>query len=171
MGKRPPKIWISFCLATAFSGAARAQAVTAYGGLSRQSVTTTARTIGPSKQITGVWSGLDKTLKGAPGDAGSPAKSQSTTVQSPPARSTKAARMRRTRTGAYEDPTRIQAGMSYQDVVRRFGPPSYQVATGPGAMTLAYLRKDGNVDLELRDARVIRVAGARQPEIAAASSK
>ena len=61
--------------------------------------------------------------------------------------------------------------MSYQEVVRRFGPPSYQVVTGPGAMAIAYLRKGGNVDLELRDAKVIKVTGARQQQMAAVSPK
>jgi hypothetical protein len=38
-------------------------------------------------------------------------------------------------------------------------------------MALAYLRKDGNVDIELQDARVIKVAGARRQQIAAVSPK
>jgi hypothetical protein len=169
MGKRS-EIWISFCLVAAFSGAAKGQAVTEYGGMSRHSVTTTTRTIGPSKQINGIWSGLDKTLKGVPNDAGSPATQPGATVQRPPARARKTARARGV-TAVYESPARVQPGMSYREVVRRFGPPAYQVATGPGTMALAYLRKDGNVDIELQDARVIKVAGARRQQIAAVSPK
>ncbi len=169
MGKRSREIWISCCLVAAFSGAARAQAVTEYGGVSRQSATTTGRTIGPGKEIRGVWAGLDKTIKGSADISGIPPAPASATTQKPVVRTRKAS-ARRARMAAYEDPTRIQQGMSYQEVVRRFGPPSYQVATGPGAMTVSYLRKDGNVDLELRDAKVIKVAGAKQ-QLAAASTK
>ena len=170
MAKRSREIWISCCLVAAFSGAARAQAITEYGGVSRQSATTTGRTIGPGKEIRGVWKGLDKTITGSADISGIPPAPRSTTAQKPAVR-TRKARTHRARMAAYEDPTRIQPGMSYQEVVRRFGPPSYQVATGPDAMTVSYLRKDGNVDLELRDAKVIKVAGAKQPQMAAASTK
>jgi hypothetical protein len=65
MAKRSREIWISCCLVTAFSLPARAQAITEYGGVSRQSATTTGRTIGPGKEIRGVWTGLDRTIKGS----------------------------------------------------------------------------------------------------------
>lgn len=50
--------------------------------------------------------------------------------------------------------------MAYAEIVRRFGQPSFEIATGPRTKALAYTSKDGDFDIDLQDDAVIRVAAA-----------
>jgi hypothetical protein len=166
MGKAAPKIAIGFVLAAGFCAAGRAQAVTEYGSMASKSATVGQRANNISKSIGGVWGNLDKTIKSQDhGSSGSsPGTSPGPTAQRAPARS----RRRNTRTGAtiHEDPSHIQTGLGYEEVIRRFGPASFEVSTGPGTKTLAYPSKDGGVDVELLDGRVTKVAPAKTQEVA-----
>jgi hypothetical protein len=40
----------------------------------------------------------------------------------------------------YEDPRHIEAGIGYEELVRRFGSPSMEVTTRPGGRTLVCFR-------------------------------
>jgi hypothetical protein len=51
-------------------------------------------------------------------------------------------------------------------VIRRFGPASFEVSTGPGTKTMAYPGKNGGIDVELLDGKVVKVATARTKEVA-----
>ena len=167
MRKSSPQIWNLFVLLAALAGAARGQAVAEYGRMARQSSTATAKTYHTSKEIGGVWSSLDKTLKGSPDNAAS---------QEPPAReTTRRARVPSTKAGAkralnattiYEDPSHIQPGIGYEELIRRFGPPSFAVTTAQGTQSLAYPGKVGGIDLELLDGKVTKVTTAKPQEIA-----
>jgi hypothetical protein len=163
MGKSAPKIAMGLVLAAGFCAAARAQAVTEYGSMASKSATVGQRANNISKSIGGVWGNLDKTIKSQdPGS--SQGTSQGRTAQRTPVRS----RRRNTRTAAtiHEDPSRIQTGLGYEEVIRRFGAASFEVSTGPGTKTLAYPGKGGGIDVELVDGRVTKVAPAKTQEVA-----
>ena len=46
-------------------------------------------------------------------------------------------------------------------MIRRFGPASFEVSTGPSTKTLAYPSNNGGIDVELVDGRVTKVASAK----------
>lgn len=50
----------------------------------------------------------------------------------------------------YEDPAGIKAGMSYDELLRRFGEPAMKVSSGSGEETLYYSRKDGQGQIPVR---------------------
>jgi hypothetical protein len=172
MGKPSPGIWISIVLLAACGGPARAQAVTEYDSEISKSVTTGRKANRISNEIGGVWRSLDKTLK----TSQEPSSSQET----PPVRTTQRSRGRsisrrasRTLPAAapHEDPSGIQPGISFAELVRRFGRPDFEVTDSTGATTLSYLRKDGTIDLELQDGNVIKVGSAKPQEIAVVAPK
>lgn len=171
MGKSAPKIAMGFALAAGFCGAARAQAVTEYGSMASKSATVGQRANNISKSIGGVWGNLDKTIKSQDrsGAGSSQGASQGGTAQHTAVHS----RRRNTRTAAsiHEDPSRIQTGLGYEEVIRRFGPASFEVSTGPGTKTLAYPSKAGGIDVELLDGRVTKVAPAKSQEVAVAGPR
>ena len=57
----------------------------------------------------------------------------------------------------YEDPRRIQAGIPYEEMVRRFGPPSIKITEQSGRSTLSYFSRPNLVQVEVQDGRVISV--------------
>lgn len=59
-----------------------------------------------------------------------------------------------------EDPRRIPPGISYDAMVRRFGPPSIVVTDGPGRSSLSYAGRSSRVQVEVQDGRVISVASS-----------
>ena len=68
----------------------------------------------------------------------------------------------------YEDPLGIKAGMSYVELLRRFGEPAMKVTSG-GEQTLYYSRRDGRGQAEVRvmDGEVLSVdAGGKRTETA-----
>ena len=163
MGKSAPKIAIAVAFMAGFCTAARAQAVTEYGSMASKSSTVGQRANNISKSIGGVWGSLDKTIKSQ--DRGSSqATSQSRTAKRTPVRSLR--RNTRTPAAIHEDPSRIQTGLGYEEVIRRFGPATFEVSTGPRTKTLAYPGKDGGIDVELVDGRVTKVAPAKTQEVA-----
>ena len=58
---------------------------------------------------------------------------------------------------SFEDPAGIQETMAYDEIVRRFGPPSAKVTAGPGQETLYYSRKDLAVAVTLQNGKVASV--------------
>ena len=61
----------------------------------------------------------------------------------------------------YEDPRRIQAGIGYEEMVRRFGPPSIKITAHSGRSTLSYSKRPTLVQVEVQDGRVISVTETR----------
>lgn len=55
----------------------------------------------------------------------------------------------------YEDPKQIQAGIGYDEMVRRFGPPSMSFTTGPGTSTLVYSSGATRSQVEVEDGKVV----------------
>ena len=173
MGKPSPRIWVSFALLAAFGGPARGQAVTEYDSEISRSATTGNKANHISNEIGGVWRSLDKTLKASSEDhIGSRETSSGRTTQRAHPRSISRGASRVPATAAtHEDPSGIQPGISYGELLRRFGRPDFEVTAGPGTMTLSYLRKDGTIDLELQGGKVIKVASAKPQEIAVVAPK
>ena len=48
----------------------------------------------------------------------------------------------------YEDPQKIQAGITYEDLMHRFGPPAMRWTEESGATKLTYLTKAGPIELQ-----------------------
>ena len=138
-------------LALLGSGAASAQSTVEYGGLAGGSATGAAQHQKTGKEIGGVWNSLSKTLQGSSAPAAKRA----------PARAKKAAPAVTPAPTVHEDPSAIPTGIAYDDVVRRFGTPSFEVTTGPHTKTLSYQSKDGGVDVDLQDGAVLKVAKAQ----------
>ena len=69
----------------------------------------------------------------------------------------------------YEDPAGIKAGMSYDELLRRFGEPAMKVSSGSGEETLYYSRKDGQGQIPVRvsNGRVLSADADGKPESAA----
>ncbi len=57
----------------------------------------------------------------------------------------------------YEDPERIQAGMSYNEMIRRFGPASLKATAVPGRNILSYPRRKRHVQVEVENGIVTAV--------------
>lgn len=57
----------------------------------------------------------------------------------------------------FEDPRRIKAGLEYNDMVRRFGPPNMRVVDGPGRTSLSYSSKKSRVQVEMENGKVLSV--------------
>src|SRR5580658_511443 len=47
----------------------------------------------------------------------------------------------------YEDPQQIQTGLAYDEMMRRFGPPSMKLTDG-STMSITYMTKAGSVQVE-----------------------
>ena len=56
----------------------------------------------------------------------------------------------------WEDPKGIATGLSYGDLVRRFGPPAMEI-TGDGARSLTYPGPSGGYQIELRGEKVASI--------------
>ncbi len=166
--------WVgtSFALLAAFCGAARAQAVAEYGRMARQSSTAAAKAHHTSREIGGVWKSLDKTLQTSPDNAVSRETSPGVTARSANVRPRTAnAKPAPNSAAVYEDPERIPTGIGYEDLVRRFGPPSFEVTDGTGKTALSYESKEGSVDLELQNGKVTRVSTVKPREVAVVAPK
>ncbi|MBZ5593691.1 MAG: hypothetical protein LAP39_15740 [Acidobacteriia bacterium] len=161
-------IGISFLLLPAFNGAARAQAITEYGSMASKTSTVGKRANSISNGIGGIWGSLDKTVKGSQDHPASRSASSPRTAQHAPH---PARRRARTVSPAHEDPARIQPGIGYQELIRRFGPASFEVTTGSHTRTLSYPGKSGDIDVELLDEKVARIVPPPSQQVAAASPK
>ena len=161
MAKFPARDLAAFLLlaGTAYRTAA-GQSSVEYGLGASRAPTTTAPARGLGKQIGGLVDSLNHTVKsqsaGAPetkSPEGPPkpvraikSESKTTSDPAPP-------------TAVYENPQQIPVGVGYEELVRRFGPPSMSITAGAGRTTLSYLGHDGAVEVELEGGRVITVAG------------
>lgn len=117
---------------TAFGGTAAGQAMVGYGLGAARAVTS----IAPAQ-------GIGKALE-------RPAKRLQTITRS--ADSTVFTRAQLA--AHYEDPAKIEAGISYTDLLRRFGPPTLQITGDDGVRTLTYLAKSCHLQLVVRDDKV-----------------
>jgi hypothetical protein len=161
----------SLMMVLAVPGIVRAQAAVETGlGAGRAAATAApARSVG--KQIGGAWGALDSAIKSGQ-DA-----SSSQTVSPAPARSTRRSVPARKAAPsippapavAYADPSLISAGLAYDDLVKRFGPPSMEITLGPDKRMLQYVAKTGTAQLEVEDGKVKTVTTSKSEPPAAPS--
>ncbi len=149
--------------------AAFGQAVTEYGLGAGRGAITTAPTRSLGKGIGGIVDSLNKTIdSNHQAVAAEPATPQPSTRKpqaAGPKQSTKPADPKpdTAETAAptpppapvYEDPKQIQAGIAYDEMLRRFGPPSMSVTSETGSRTLWYSAGDTTYQFEMEDGKVV----------------
>jgi hypothetical protein len=109
-----------------------------------------ARNVG--KSINGLTDQLNNVLKGAADTGAASAKQavRTTTTQGTALPPPKPA-------AALEDPLKIQAGMTDEEVLRRFGPPNLRITEDTGISSLLYSGKSGRVRVLIQDGKVSSV--------------
>ena len=142
-------IAVSFSLWLCMAGPAAGQATVEAGLGAARAVTTTAPARGIGKSMSGLAGSLDKALKGgqqssneqpaAPASAKPATRTASTSPKAPPVPVVN-----------WEDPSGIEPGLAYDELVRRFGPSSLAI-TGGAERSLTYPGKDGVFQVKLKD--------------------
>lgn len=134
-----------------------AQATVEHSAISGATSTLAGAAGNAAKAIDGALQKLDGTLDAATKRAAGPAQAKTSAAKNrasaaapaaPPAEPLKPARV-------FEDPAGIKAGLSYADLLSRFGEPAMQITGDNGEQTLFYSRKDG------RGQTQVRVAGGQ----------
>jgi hypothetical protein len=59
----------------------------------------------------------------------------------------------------YEDARQIQPGIGYDELIRRFGPPTVSITTGPGKSTLLYSGEGSSYRVEIEGGKVVAPQG------------
>jgi len=108
--------------------------------------TTTAPVKGIGKALSGLSGALDKALK--PGQQDTPHQPRLAATARPVAP---------VPTPTWEDPAAVETGLSYDELLRRFGPPIMAI-TNTTARSLTYRGKEGYYQIELRDGVVAAIA-------------
>lgn len=145
---------VSFCLA-GFGANAFAQATVegAMGAAAAATGSAPARNVG--KSMSGLADKLAGALKGAPGGSGTQADTRRQTARTT---STLGTTLPAPKPAAkLEDPAGIQAGMTDDEVLRRFGPPNLRVTEDSGISSLLYSQKTGNIRVRIQDGKVASV--------------
>jgi len=135
----------AFSLWLAMAGMAYGQAAVEAGLGASRAATSTAPARGIGKSMSGIAGGLDKALKPAQKDAeAAPAAVSATSIGS-------AARPAEKK--EYEDAGGIEAGLGYDELVRRFGPASMAMTSG-AEKALSYPGKAGMYQVTVLDGKV-----------------
>jgi hypothetical protein len=142
-----------------------AQATVEYAAGAAAASTASAGAKAAGKSIAGALEKLNKNLDdGAATGSQTVTPTPATRTKSPARKSATAATTAKTQAAApatpppsYEDPTGIQQGMLYDDVVHRFGPPAIAMTTAPGEQTLTYAKKGASFDVKVVNGKVSTV--------------
>jgi hypothetical protein len=132
------------------TGQAAGQAAVEAGLGAARAATTTAPAKGIGKSMSGLANSLDKAIQAGQKGSDAPASVTAVRVSSPSGKKPSPA------ASNWEDPSGIQTGLSYAELVRRFGPPSMEI-TGETGTSLIYSGKAGTFQLEVRDDKVASV--------------
>ena len=145
----------SFLLLFVSEATISAQAIVESALGASRAATTTAPARGLSDAAVGIFGSLDKVLKAAQGQESSSIASSTSRSGRPAASKAKTDPAEATKPApVYEDPLGIRVGLGYDELIRRFGPPSMQITSGPDAKTLSYLTKNGFVQVECENGKV-----------------
>jgi hypothetical protein len=116
---------------------------------------------GVGKGIAGAFGNLNETLKSTSG-----AKSETPGTSRSGAKGKATGRPSSVKASApvvvqqapnYEDAMQIEKGIGQEELVRRFGPPAMQIASGSDEQTMSYVSSGGVVQLELHGGKVVSV--------------
>jgi hypothetical protein len=123
-----------------------AQAAVEYGLGASRAATSTAPAAGIGKSVAGALSNLDKTIKSAE-------KNSSETIVLP--KKTKAAAPKKT----YEDISKAEVGLAYDELLDRFGPPAMQITGEDGIRKLTY----GATKVQIKEGKVLAIFASPPP--------
>ncbi len=145
----------SFFLWLTITGTAAGQAAVEYGIGAAHAATTAAPAQGIGKAMSGLAGSLDKAVKaGQQASDGQPVAATNTKTtaktMSPSAHTSPPPVQN------WEDPSGIQTGLSYGELVRRFGPPALEISGEMGRF-LTYSGKNRAFQLEVQDGKVTSV--------------
>jgi hypothetical protein len=148
------------------SGTAAGQAVVEYGLGAGRAATTAAPAKGIGQAISGLADSLDKAVKG--GQQVSDAHPITTTTVTPAVKKPSSAARTPSPSALnspppapnWEDPSGIQTGLSYGELVRRFGPPALEIS-GEEGRSLTYSGKNGAFQLEVQGEKVASIVKPR----------
>lgn len=153
---------VSFSLWLAMAGTAMGQATVEYGLGAGRAATTAAPGKSIGKAMSGLAGSLEKAVKA--GQQGSDAQATRAAAAKPAAKGSSSTD--KTPSPAintppppapnWEDPNGISIGLSYAELVRRFGPPALEI-TGAAGISLTYSGKDGTFQLEVQDRKVTSI--------------
>ena len=148
-------IGVLFSLWLSMASPATAQATVESGLGAARAVTTTAPARGIGKSMSGLAGSLDKVLKA--GQQGSN-EQPSSVVSAKPATSTGVASPKTPPPPVvnWEDPSGIEPGLAYDELVRRFGPSSMAITAGT-ERSLTYRGKDGLFQVKVQDGAVTSI--------------
>ena len=142
--------YLALWLAMAGTAAGQAAVEAGLGAAGAASTSAPGRAAG--KAIGGIAGSLDKALNAAQhatdtsgGTVASAAKVSSPAPHATPAVAAK-----------WEDPSGIEKGLSYQELLRRFGPPAMEI-TGETGKSIVYSGKGGTFHLEVEDDKVTSI--------------
>ena len=127
-----------------------AQATVEAGLGAGRAATSAAPARGIGKAMSGLAGKLGDTLKAGQQNSGAASPVTVVTMAAPAEKETPKP------AANWEDPSRIEVGLSYADLVRRFGPPALEI-TGETGKSLTYAGKSGTLQLEVRDDKVTAV--------------
>jgi hypothetical protein len=127
----------------------RGQAMVEAGLGAARAATSTAGAKEAGKSIAGAFANLDKALKPA-------AQAQSDTTIVPAAGKVSAPEAPKK---TYEDIAKAKTGLSYEELVDRFGPPAMEVTGQSGGKTMTY-GKNGSTRIEIEDGKVASIKTA-----------
>jgi len=146
---------VSFSLWLAMAGPAAGQAVVEAGLGAAGAAATAGPAKGIGKSLSGLYVALDKALKQGQGvsdeqplaatRAKPAAKTPSTTASASPEPLPN-----------WEDPSGVEPGLGYEELVRRFGPSTMAITNSDGR-SLTYRGKDGVYQVEVRDGVVATI--------------
>src|ERR1017187_9923614 len=152
---------VAFSLCIMMAGAAAGQAMVEYSLGAARAATTAAPAKGIGDAIGGLAGSLDKAVKAWQQDSdGKPAAATTTETAvrntSRAVKTSRSAHISPPPASNREDPSGIQAGLNYGEMVRRFGPPALEISDDVGR-SLTYSGKTGAFQIEVRDEKVTSI--------------
>jgi len=167
----------SLLFLVAFTAMARAQAMVEYGLGAGRAATTTAPAAGTGSVFDSLMKRLQDVIQSAKPSSATEAASEPAPFVAPlpktPSRRAPAAAAKRRAAvpqppppPVYEDSGSIQPGIAYDELIHRFGPPMVAVTESPLTRMLLYSGKDGRVELQIEDGKVISVQLRKPPQTA-----
>jgi hypothetical protein len=146
---------VSFSLWIAMAGPAAGQAVVETGLGAARAAAAAGPAKGIGKSISGLSVAVDKALK--PGQPVSNAQPLASSTAKPADKTTStSASASAASQPDWEDPSGVEPGLGYEELVRRFGPPAMAI-TNSAERSLTYRGKDGVFQVEVRNGAVATI--------------